>query len=101
MMPLHKLEDIIAEDLKGRDGLESFLDTLLEEYETTGDKETFLRLLKIAAKARGGIEETAVKTGLTKQAIYKIFSGKGNPTFNSLVKIIESLGYRLTVKPIN
>jgi probable addiction module antidote protein len=99
-MPLKKLDDIIIEDLQQRESLQGFLEDLLEEYENTGDKDTFLRMLKVAAKAKGGVEETAARTGLTRQAVYKIFSGKGNPTFNSLVKIIESLGYRLTIRPL-
>ncbi len=100
-MPLQKFENIIIEDLRGRDSLQGFLNSILAEYEQTGDKATFLRMLKVAAKAQGSIEDTAVKTGLSKQAIYKIFSGKGNPTFNSLTKIIESMGFRFSVKAIN
>jgi probable addiction module antidote protein len=81
--------------------LQGFLNSILAEYEQTADKATFLRMLKVAVKAQGSIEDTAVKTGLSKQAIYKIFSGKGNPTFNSLTKIIESMGFRFSVKAIN
>ena len=39
------------------------------------------------------------KTGIGRQAIYKMFSKNGNPTHNNLIAILDVLGLELTVRP--
>ena len=45
-----------------------------------------------------GMTEMARKTGLGRQALYKALSEDGNPTLETLVAVLASLGLELTVQ---
>ncbi len=38
----------------------------------------------------------AKETGLARKALYRSFSDKGNPSLNTLLKVGQALGFRLT-----
>lgn len=50
------------------------------------------------AKAHG-ISKLADETGINRRTLYKIFDKEGNPSFESVMQIAESLGLELQVKP--
>jgi len=75
-----------------------FVEEYLNEKLASGDLEQFLLALSNLMKARGGATEMAKKTGLGRQTIYKSFSGKGNPTLNSLQTFLTEVGLRLSVE---
>ena len=45
-----------------------------------------------------GVENIAHRTGITRQALYKMFSKTGNPTHKNLISVLNVLGLELTVK---
>jgi len=96
-MALKNFDEFLTQQLKDRDMLNAFLAENMQQYQADGDQSGFLHCLEIAAKAQGSIEQLAEKTGMTRQALYRIFSNKGNPTLSSLVQILNALGYKLTV----
>jgi len=51
------------------------------------------------ARARG-MTKTAQDTGLTRDALYKAFSpeGSGNPTLQTLTRVLKALGYRISIQ---
>lgn len=53
--------------------------------------------LGIVARSRG-MGALAEKTGLSRQALYRALSEDGNPSLDTLVKVMSALGLRLTVK---
>ena len=77
-----------------------FIEEYLNEKLASGDLEQFLLALGNLMKARGGATEMAKKTGLGRQTIYKSFSGKGNPTINSLYTFLNEVGLRLWVETV-
>lgn len=45
-----------------------------------------------------GMTEIAKKSGLGRQALYNALSANGNPTLETLVSVLDALGFQLTVK---
>jgi probable addiction module antidote protein len=50
------------------------------------------------AKAHG-ISKLADETGINRRTLYKVFNKDGNPSFELVTQIAESLGLELQVKP--
>lgn len=50
------------------------------------------------AKAHG-ISRLAKETGINRRTLYKVFDKEGNPSFELVTQIAESLGLELEVKP--
>lgn len=73
-----------------------FLQVAIEDFLKDGDKTEFLCALKAVAEAKLGIAKLAKKTGLSRQALYKIFSEKGNPEFGTIVNILDKLGMTIS-----
>lgn len=63
----------------------------------SGDTAFLTDAIGIVARARG-IAEIAEKTGLSRQALYAAFGPKGNPTINTVMKVLAVLGLTLEVK---
>ncbi|MEZ5691626.1 MAG: putative addiction module antidote protein [Rickettsiales bacterium] len=73
----------------------------LEECLASGDTELFTLALKHVADARvGGMTELAKKTSLGRQNLYKTLSEKGNPRLETLTKVLEATGLRLSISII-
>lgn len=54
--------------------------------------------MRNVAEARlGGISGLAKETDLNREALYRTLSERGNPTLDSLSKILRALGLRVSV----
>jgi probable addiction module antidote protein len=62
----------------------------------TGDMAAVVNLLGSFAKARG-MATVAKQTGLSRESLYRSLSSDGNPEFSTILKVIDSLGLRLSV----
>ena len=58
-----------------------------------------LLALRRLAEAHGGMAAVAVEAGIQRESLYRALSPKGNPTMNTLIAVLKSLGMRLTVEP--
>ncbi|EFA22319.1 putative addiction module antidote protein [Bifidobacterium gallicum DSM 20093 = LMG 11596] len=54
--------------------------------------------LGIVAKTRG-MAQIAQEIGVGRESLYKSLSEKGNPSFQTMMKVIHALGGRLTIVP--
>ena len=45
-----------------------------------------------------GASEFARESGLNRGALYRSFSAEGNPTLSSLIAVMKTLGYPLTIR---
>lgn len=79
----------------------AYLEVALEEYQTNGNTEHLMQAVKRVAEARGGISKLAQETNLSRQNLYKIFSNKTSPRFDTLSKILRVLGFTIVIKPFN
>lgn len=70
----------------------AYLDAYLED----GTPEELLRALNTVARSRG-MSALARETGISREALYRAFSDNGNPTLDTLVRVLKALGVRLAV----
>jgi probable addiction module antidote protein len=81
-----------AEVLNTPADIAAYLDTYLED----GTPEELLAALRTVARAKG-MTELARQTGISREALYRAFSESGNPTLDTLVRVMKALGVRLAV----
>lgn len=68
----------------------------LAEVLATGTTSDFIHALNTAARAKG-MTEVARQAGVTRASLYKSLSEDGNPRFETISKIVEALGGRLSI----
>ncbi|MEQ5318733.1 addiction module antidote protein [Providencia vermicola] len=85
----------IAEHLNSEEEIQLYLNEILEE----GDPALVLSALGDIAKARN-MSQLAKEVGMSREGLYKALSGQGNPTFTTIIKIVNSLGLKLQFKSI-
>lgn len=71
---------------------------LLEDAFETGDRAYILNAMGIVARARGmsGLQK---QTGLNRATLYAALSEEGNPTFETMLAVLNALGLKMAVKP--
>ena len=72
---------------------------LLEDALELGDPAHIADVLGIIARARG-MTDTAAKAGVTREALYKALSTKGDPKLSTLLGVLRALGLRLRLEPV-
>jgi probable addiction module antidote protein len=70
----------------------AYLDAYLED----GTPEELLSALNTIARARG-MSELARQSCISREAMYRALSESGNPTLDTLVRVLKALGLRLAV----
>lgn len=83
----------IAEHLDTEESIVDFL----KEVAETGDSSDFIHAIGIAARARG-MTDIARDAGVTRASLYKSLSDGGNPRFDTINRIVNALGMKLTVE---
>jgi probable addiction module antidote protein len=71
---------------------------LLSDAFASGNVTYITNALGAIARARG-VSDLAVGTGLTRQALYKAFSKKGDPKLTTVVGVLNTLGLELKAVP--
>jgi probable addiction module antidote protein len=88
-------QDFLIEALADPAEAAGYLNVALED----GNKEVFLLALRNVAEARlGGMSKLAEATGLNRESLYRMLSGKGNPELKSLDKLLHALGLKISVE---
>jgi len=64
------------------------------------DAEFIAHAVGVVARSRN-MSQLARDTGLTREGLYKALSESGNPSFSTIWKVLNALGYRLTIEPIS
>jgi len=70
----------------------------LKDIFKSGDSELIITAIGDAARARG-MAQIANDTKLGRESLYKSFSPGGNPSFETVIKVLSSLGYGLQPAP--
>jgi DNA-binding phage protein len=73
----------------------------LKEFEVDNDLDALLDTLRLVAQAQeGGLAGLARKTSYSRQALHEALSSQGNPRLRTFQSMLESMGLRMTVKPV-
>jgi probable addiction module antidote protein len=83
-----------AEVLDTPEGIAAFLTDAF----ASGDRAFIAHALGVAARARG-MTELARETGLSRSNLYDAFNEEGNPTLETMLKLLKALGVDLAAKP--
>lgn len=82
-----------AEDLTSDEAIATFM---AEAFETN-DAGYIAHALGVVARAKG-MAQIAGQTGLSREQLYRSFSGHGNPTLKTILTVMNALGLDLTAK---
>ncbi len=95
--PSSNYRKVLIEELRGDEKRQhAYLKASLEENSDIA--EVFLKAVETVAKARG-FSGFVKKTGLNRENLYRIFSNERTPRLESLVKILDALGFKLSITP--
>lgn len=92
-------DDFLHEKLKDFDFAIEYLNSSVSDF-TDDDFEVFFNALLLVAKAQGMTNVSQV-SGVSRDAIYKIFTKHRNPTFKTFVKTLKALGMSISIVPAN
>ena len=84
-----------ADNLKTEADIQAYLIACFEE--APDDAAYIAAALGDVARARG-MTKLAKRTGLTRMGLYKALSKDGNPSFDTVLKVLHALGIRLTAR---
>src|SRR3546814_4044082 len=73
----------------------AYLEAVLED----GDARVVPVALRTVTEAMGGMSALAVRTGLSRETLYRTLSEKGNPRLDTLAAILAAFGLRMAVAP--
>jgi probable addiction module antidote protein len=85
-----------ADCLKTEADIKNYLKAVLEE---PMDRQMLIHTLGVVARARG-IMKLPKETGITRAGLYKALSPEGNPSFETVAKIVGAFGMRLVHRQI-
>lgn len=81
--------------LKNEKDIEEYLNVILEE----GDYKFLPVALADIARARKSMTTAAKAAGVTRTNLYQSLSENGHPAFETIAKVANSLGYKITLVP--
>lgn len=84
----------MAEHLESDQAIAEYLTIVLEE----NDPAELTAALGTIARARG-MTEVARSSGLTREALYKALRPTSQPRFDTIMKVLSSMGLKLSVQP--
>ena len=86
----------VAEHLDTPEAIAAYLEAAFED----GDPALISAAIGDVARARG-MTDLARETGLSRESLYRTLSEDGNPSFSTVLKILQTFGVRLEAKPMD
>lgn len=83
----------ITRHLDSEQSMAEYLSQVLED----GDNDELIRALGHIAKAKG-MATVAKESGLGRESLYKALSEGSQPRFDTIAKVIQALGLKMTVQ---
>ena len=90
---IKKYEDDLQARLKDQGYAVDYLNAVLED-EGEDQQSRFLMALKDVAKAHG-VANIAHDSEVTREALYRVLSEKGNPELATLLSVLAALGLKM------
>lgn len=84
-----------SEYMESEEAQAKYLSIVMED----GDLEEIKHAFGIVARARG-MTAIAREAGVTREALYKALSDKGDPKFSTLLGVVKALGLKFELKKI-
>ena len=90
----------IYEELKTEEDIQAFVEASVAEAEHDTDPSLLAHALGVAARARGMLDVSR-ETGVDRTGLYRSFVKGGDPRISTFDKVARSVGYHITLAPLN
>jgi probable addiction module antidote protein len=90
---LHR--DGLIHDLRDPEFATEYIKACLSE----GGQGAFLKALRNVAEAWGGPGQVAKDTELNRSGVYKMLADDGNPSYASILALLDRFGLKISVEP--
>lgn len=87
--------EYLINELKDPEFAASYLNASLE----AGDKRAFLLALRNVLAAQGGMTKISGRAKINRVSLYKMLSKNGNPAFENIFNILQTIGIRFQLVP--
>jgi probable addiction module antidote protein len=94
MLATRKFE--VLDYLKTEKDIAEYLNVILEE----GDYKFLPLELADIARARKAMTKAAKAAGVSRTSLYQSLSENGRPSFETIAKVANTLGYRIALLPV-
>jgi probable addiction module antidote protein len=84
----------MADNINSKEEVYAYLEAALAE----NDLETLFDVIGAIARSKG-MSKIANDIGLNRESLYKSLSREGNPSFSTMTKVLDILGYELKILP--
>lgn len=98
-MPTENYRKEKLKRLKDTEYASVYLSTSLEQTLSDENYEAFFLALRDVIEARQSVQKIAAKIGVTRQHLYLLLSGKGNPTLQTLNSLLKALDLTIEIIP--
>lgn len=88
----------VAELRADRELAVEYLKAAMESLDNPEDRAGGLLALRTVAEAYGGLAAVAAEAAISREALYRALSPKGNPTLKTLLAVLKTVGLRLSVE---
>jgi probable addiction module antidote protein len=89
----------VAELRADRELAVEYLKAAMESLDDPDDRAAGLLALRTVAEAYGGLGAVAAEAGISREALYRALSAKGNPTLKTILAVLKAVGMKLSVEP--
>ena len=86
----------VADYLDSPELMAAYLEAAIDE--SGGDPAVIAKALGDIARAQG-MSRIAGSTGMSRESLYKALSGRRNPEFGTVLRVLTALGLSLRVEP--
>lgn len=77
-----------------------YLQVTVEGYQEDGDTPLFILGLRTFVESQGGIAKVAQRAGIASESLSKVLSSDKPPRIDTLVTILNTFGWRLSIEPL-
>lgn len=89
----------VAELRADRDLAVEYLKAAMESLDDPDDRAAGLLALRTVAEAYGWLGAVAAEAGISREALYRALSAKGNPTLKTILAVLKAVGMTLSIEP--
>ena len=92
--------EYLMEVLTDQDEAIGHIQAILEDYQIFGNPVVVRDFLQTVVEAQGGVSELAKQTDIDPQVFSKMLTNEDIPLIDTLGIVLKTLGYQLSIKPI-
>ena len=91
-------DEEVAELRADRELTVEYMKVAMASLDDPEDRAAGLLALRTIAEAYGGLGAVAAEAGISREALYRALSPKGNPTLKTLLAVLKAVGLKLSVE---